>query len=280
MTTPPDLIICVDNGSAPEYLAELRAGMPPGTVLIENGENLGVAAANNIGMAHAISNDVDWTLFLNNDAIVTPECLQRCLDEATSDDRIAIVGPAVTFADRPDVLWLAGGKFSEWFAYTRHRALSQPVEELPPTADVGYMPTCCALVSTRAWQQIGPVREDYFMYYEDTEWCQRARVAGWTVRYLGEILCTHAVSASGGTRGSLGLTENMAYYLARNPLRFAIETSSAVRRVSRIVGLLTIWAGFNTWRVVQSRSPSIGRAYLLGLLDAVRGRMGKRPGAA
>ena len=115
------------------------------------------------------------------------------------------------------------------------------------------------------------------MYYDDTEWCQRARAAGWRCRYLGEVLCVHAVSASGGRRGSLGLSEDMAYYLARNPLRFALDTKGVVRRVSRVVGILTVYAVFNAWRTLRSRSPTIARAYLQGLADAVRAQMGPRP---
>jgi GT2 family glycosyltransferase len=174
-------------------------------------------------------------------------------------------------------LWFAGGRFSDWFAYTRHSGLNKPVAAIPPTADVGYMPTCCALVSSAAWREIGPVRADYFMYYEDTEWCQRAREAGWRCRYLGEVLCSHAVSASSGRRGSLGLSENMAYYLARNPMRFALETKRPILRYSRIAGLLTVWTGFNVSRMIQARNSALARAYLEGLVDAFRGQMGKRP---
>jgi len=277
MTTPPDLIICVDNGSSAEQLSALRRGAPKDTVVIELAENMGVAAANNAGMEYAVAHDVDWTLFLNNDATVDPDCLTRCLAEAMTAERIAVVGPAVTFADRPDLLWFAGGALSDWFAFPRHRGLRQPAATLPRTSDTDYVSTCCALISSAAWRSVGPFRADYFMYYDDAEWCQRVRAAGWRCRYLGEVLCEHAVSASGGNRGSLGLSENMAYYLARNPLRFALETKGVIRRTSRIVGILTVYAAFNGWRTLRSGSPATARAYLQGLADAVRGQMGPRP---
>jgi GT2 family glycosyltransferase len=228
-------------------------------------------------MKYALERGVDWTLLLNNDATVDRDCLTRCLAEALTSERIAVVAPAVTFADRPDLLWFAGGYMSDWFGFTRHRGLRHKASTPPPTSDTDYVSTCCALVSSAAWRSVGPVRADYFMYYEDAEWCQRARAAGWRCRYLGEVLCEHAVSASSGRRGSMGLSENMAYYLARNPLRCALETKGAVRKTSRVVGLLTVWAGYNAWRTVRSGKPAIARAYAQGLVDAVRGRMGPRP---
>lgn len=142
MTTRPDYIICVDNGSSAEHLSELRTGAPEGTVMIELADNMGVAAANNVGMEYALAHDVDWTLFLNNNATVDADCLSRCLVDAIAGERIAVVGPAVAFADRPDLLWFAGGDVSDWFAFPHHRALRRPVANLPPTSDTGYVSTC------------------------------------------------------------------------------------------------------------------------------------------
>ena len=277
MTPPPDMIICVDNGSSAEELSQLRANMPKHTVLIELGENLGVAAANNAGLEHALSHHVDWTLLLNNDATVTAECLDRCMAEAMATPRVAMVGPAVVFADRPHLLWFAGGSVSNWFAYPRHRGLLQPAACPPASSDVDYLATCCALVSSAAFRSVGPFRADYFMYYDDTEWCQRARAAGWRCRYLGEVLCAHAVSAGGSRRGSLGLSQNTAYYLARNPLRFALDTPRTLRRISRVAGLLTVYAAFIAWKSLESRQWAIVSSYMHGVADAFRGRMGKRP---
>ena len=68
----------------------------------------------------------------------------------------------------------------------------------------------------------------------------------------------------------------MAYYLARNPLRFALDTSQTLRRVTRVVGLLTVYGVFNAWRVLKSCQRAVASAYMHGLADALRGRMGER----
>ena len=62
--------------------------------------------------------------------------------------------------------------------------------------------------------------------------------------------------------------------LARNPLRFALETKAFGRRMTRILGVLVIWNAYHAWRLMQLRSASVGKAYLKGVIDAARGHMG------
>ena len=228
-------------------------------------------------MEVALANGVDWTIVLNNDATVAPTCLSRCIDEAKRYDRVAAIGPAIAFDSRRDTLWFAGGLVSRWFAFTRHRGLMGRSTNPPPSARIDFVSGCCFVVASAAWRSIGPFREDYFAYYEDAEWCQRASDLGWQCRYLGEVLCWHQVSVTWSERGSTGLSRGMAYYLARNPLRFALETAPIARRITRLLGILLVWGAYNAWRTLQSRDGGVASAYLEGLRDAARGKMGRRP---
>jgi GT2 family glycosyltransferase len=131
------------------------------------------------------------------------------------------------------------------------------------------------LISVEAWKEIGPYRDDYFMYCEDVEWCERARKAGWKCLYVGEVLCWHAGSATAATRGELSLTPTSAYYVGRNSMRFALETRNLALRASRIAGVATIWAAHNARRL-RGAPPKTVQAYIEGLRDAFSGRMGPR----
>jgi GT2 family glycosyltransferase len=275
MTLRPDLIVCVENGSAKEGIARVRKEAPPGTALIEMQDNIGFAAAANAGVEHSLEDGAEWILLLNNDALVAPGCLARCLQEGTSHRGVAAVGPAIAFADRPDILWYGGGEMSDWFAFTRHRGLMKSALAPPPTGETAFVSGCCMLLSADAWRSIGSFRSEFFAYYEDAEWCQRARFSGWTCRYVGEVLCAHAVSVSSGRRDSLGLSETTAYYKARNPIRAALDSTSLLRRVTRLIGLLTVWNGYHALRLVQSRRRAVLVAYWKGIVDGFKGRMGK-----
>lgn len=278
MAPAPDHLICIENGSLPEDSAQVRNEAPARTHFVELDENLGFAGGCNAGMKVALEQGADWTLVLNNDATVARSCLGACLDAVAGDPRIAVVGPAVAFADRPDRLWYGGGIVSHWFGFTRHRGLNAPADKPPPSSDVSFVSACCALFSSQAWLDVGPFRADFFSYYEDAEWCQRAAARGWRGRYLGEVLCWHAVGVSSNQRGSLGLGENTAYYLARNPLRFAIQSRPLLLAATRVLGLSVVWNAYNAWRLIRTGRPAVARSYLRGLRDAVRGRMGPRPG--
>jgi GT2 family glycosyltransferase len=280
MSPPPDILIRVDNGSANLGVAPVRDAAPKGTLFIDLPTNLGWPAAVNIGMEMAISKGADWTLVLNNDAVVALNCLNRCLQEATMHNKVGAIGPAIAFTGQPDRLWFAGGKVSKRFAFTRHVGLRRPSASPPPSSRTDFVTGCCFIVSSAAWRAVGPFRADYFAYYEDAEWCQRARAAGWQCRYVGEVLCSHAVGLTWNEPGSLGLTPHTAYYLGRNPLRFALESTPIHRRVSRVLGIMTVWSGYNALRTVQSKRVSVGISYLQGLRDAIKGRMGQRPSSA
>ena len=274
MVPPPDTIVCVENESAAEQVRLLNAQAPSTVKFIECAQNIGFAAAVNLGMKAALEDGAEWVLVLNNDALVMTNCLQRCIEYAISEGNAAAVGPAIAFMDSPERLWFGGGYVNSWLAFTRHRGLMQPSSSPPPSGDTDFVTGCCMLISVAAWNQLGPFRADFFAYYEDAEWCQRARAGGWRCLYVGEVLCVHAVSVSSEQRGSLGLSPNTAYYLGRNPVKFAIETKDAGRRLTRLLGLMIIWNAYNFWRLIQARNSATAAAYVRGVVDAFRGRMG------
>jgi GT2 family glycosyltransferase len=274
-----ETVICVAMEWSHDEVAALQR-QAPSAVVLDLDQNLGFPAAANRGFEEAVRRGVQWALLLNNDATVDPQCLERCLSEAQRFDRVAVVGPAIAFEDHPDRLWYAGGRLSHAFAFTQHPGLRASTDRMPPSADTDYVTGCCALVSMAAWQAVGPYREDYFLYFEDPEWCARARHSGWRCRYLAEVHCYHAVSAS-VNKGSLGLSPTTAYYLSRNPVRFAMEARPTAKRVTRLAGLVVVWNGYNAWRIIRSpRRFAVTAAYVRGWRDGIAGRMGRRHDAA
>ena len=277
-------LLCVAQQYRPDELARLESAVP-GAELVELADNLGFAGAANRGVDLALERGARWVLLMNNDATAEPSCAERCVAEAERHERVAAVGPAVAYAGGGGHLWFAGARHSRALDLVWHRGPFARSGEVPRSADSDYVPGCCVLISAEAWRHLGPFREDYFMYFEDVEWGERARLAGWRLRYLGEVLCHHEMALSSGRgEGSLVsrrmLSETSAYYLSRNPLRHARETPGRALRLSRTAGALVIWTAYNLTRVRPSEWPTVGRSLAEGLVDGWAGHMGPRPAAA
>jgi hypothetical protein len=270
-----DPIICIAQQLSDDDNDALAVALL-GQQLIVMDDNIGFAAALNVALRRLEPLGVDWALLVNNDATITADCVARCLEEARRDQKVAVVSPAIAYTDRPTRLWFAGAAQSRWLTVVWHRGYFAPSSAPPPSSDCDYIPSCAALMSLRAWAEVGQFREDYFMYFEDVEWGARARERGWRLRYLGAVLASHEMGGSSERGGSRLMGENTAYYLARNPVRFARESRPASLRVARTFGAVVVWTSYNLTRIKPADWPRTGRAMLEGIADGWQGRMGRR----
>jgi GT2 family glycosyltransferase len=129
------------------------------------------------------------------------------LAELTADERVGIVGPVLVGADGR--VQFEGGRrdpsISGEFGNISHLNTRMPASAFGrylindwdhrTTRDVEVLSGACMLIRTSALD--GKLfRDDFFMYGEDVELCQRLRAAGWTMRYLGETEVLHHGGAS------------------------------------------------------------------------------------
>lgn len=185
----PDQVIVVDNGSRPDPAALITAAFPQIT-LLRNERNLGFAGGNNIAIRHALAHGADYVMLLNNDAEVAPDLLGLLVDFAESDAGIGIVGPMIYFYDEPERIAFAGGMVE---ANTgRGRSLDSWHGDLIPRP-VDWMSGCALLVKRTVIEQIGLLDERMFAYYEDIDWCARAREAGWQVWLAPQARVWHKI---------------------------------------------------------------------------------------
>lgn len=178
--------------------------------LIRNRQNLGFARACNQGMVASRGENV---MFLNPDTIVEDdffESLEKFLDE---NPRGGVAGPRIVGADgdvqltaRKELSFVSGflGRTS---LLTRLFPKNPLVRRLFPAAEklsgptvVDWISGTCMTVRRRTLEEIGPMDERFFMYFEDADLCRRAREAGWLVYYLPQVEIFHHSGASSGNR--------------------------------------------------------------------------------
>ena len=176
-------IVVVDNGSGSDVMRELQERLDPVVPVIDAGENLGYAAGNNLGIRKVLAEGADLVWLLNPDTVVEPDTLGRMAAVMRRYPQVGIVGTRILngASEPPSILfnggiidWVNGGAVSHADIGLRHADV--PSDGVTP---VDYVTGASMLVRRHVFDQIGLIPEDYFLYFEETDFCTKARSAGW-----------------------------------------------------------------------------------------------------
>lgn len=187
-TVFPDYeVVVVDNGSTDgtvEYLRSL-----PWLRLFENGDNLGFVKGNNRAMAECVG-DSDFVLLNNDTEIIQPEWLSRLQATAYSAPEVGIVGARLR---RPGGMLQHAGTYMpiETFWGQQVGAGEKDVNQFNADAEVEGAVFACAYIKREVYEQVGPLDEDYFSYFEDSDYCLKARSHGFKVVCCGSVTVVH-----------------------------------------------------------------------------------------
>lgn len=221
---PEIAVIVVDNGSADDSVARIRAAKPQ-VRMIETGKNLGFGGGCNVGMRAAIADGADYVWLINNDATVATDALTELVHVAEKDERIGAVGSVIFDQGQRDrvQLW-GGGKVNLWTGASRHRRTPGRVD---------FISGASALIRSRALKEVGFFDDaSFFMYWEDTDLGFRLRKGGWKLAVAEKSRVWHEESSSLG-RGSPKLIE----YFTRSAVAF-LRKHAAVPVVPIAVNLV------------------------------------------
>lgn len=192
-------IIVVDNGSHDDSPAALRDAFPDVT-LIENGANLGFARANNIGFRVATGR---YLCLVNTDVIALDGVVDQLVAYLDAHPRVGIAGPRTVNRDltlrqncrRFPTLWNAAGDYLMLKrilpGVERFAGRTLPASTYVATHEAEVLSGCFMMVRGAAFDEVGPLDEDFFFYGEDTDWCRRFHDAGWSIVYLVEAEAIH-----------------------------------------------------------------------------------------
>jgi len=183
-------IIMLDNLSIDNSVEAVRQQYPDVQV-IELQENLGYAGNNNIGIKAAMEQNADWIFVLNDDTILDPLCLTALVEIAESDPKIGMVGPMVYHFDEPNIIQSAGGALGKYWLST-HLGKNEPDRgQFNTPREVEWISGCAIMIRCKLIEQIGTLDADYFLYWEETEWCIRARRAAWRLYHAPRAKLWH-----------------------------------------------------------------------------------------
>jgi GT2 family glycosyltransferase len=212
----------VDNASKDDSLEMVRREFPE-VRIIANKENVGFAKANNQAIEKAKGR---YIFLLNPDTILLDENLKELVGFLEEHPEAGACGPLVLNNDgsmqrqckRGDpTFWTSFTYYSglwrlfpesQWWRKTfgRYFVLDKPDDE---ACEVDQLSGAAMIVKKEAIDKIGPMSEDYVMYWEDVDWCFRIRAGGWKIYYVPLARITHYGGASGS---QLRVFKNLWYF--------------------------------------------------------------------
>ncbi len=271
VTYPNLKVILVDNGST-ETPAREPALRFPDIEILSLDENRGFAGGNNIGIRSAQEQGADYVLLLNNDTEVAPDFLDQMIAAAESDPLVGMVGPMIYYDAEPDVIWSAGGQVDR----ARGDAHMLGVDEIDrgqygqAARSVDWVTGCALLAKMELIERVGMLDERFFAYYEEAEWCARARRAGYRIVHAPQAKVWHKV-----TREAREASPLVNYYMTRNRLLYLRLTRMGVLPWIFTLGAyarrLASWSLRPKWRHKARQRDAL----LQAIRDFVRGRFGK-----
>ena len=188
-------LIVVDNASKDKSVDVINRFKPKGIrlELIVNKENLGFVGGNNQGVKVAHGK---YVLLLNNDTTVKKDLLNVLVARIENDAKIAVVQPKILMMDDPRYLDNAGS-FITKIGFLRHWGFqSLDSKEFDKETEIFAAKGACMLIRKDLISRIGLFDPDFFMYFEESDFCFRVWLAGYKILYYPKTAIYHKVGFS------------------------------------------------------------------------------------
>ena len=262
-------VIVLDNASTDGSVEAIRDHFPL-TRILKLTDNLGYAGNNNVGIEEALNLGADWVFVLNEDTVLAKDCLSEMIEAANRDSGIGIVGPMVYHHDEPDVIQSAGGSLGPYWQ-SQHIGQNEPdTGQFSAIRDVEWISGCAILVKRQVIEQVGGLDARFFYYWEETEWCLRARRNGWRVIHVPNAKLWHK-----GVQRDYQPKPSVTYYSTRNRLLMMSKHNASLKiwlhAVWQYLRTLTSWTLRPKWRQMRGHRDAMFR----GIIDFFRRRWGK-----
>lgn len=267
------LVVIVDNGSTAEErstLAVTWSGVA-GVELVLLGENRHFAGGVNAGAARALELGATHLLVMNNDTELAGDCIEILLDAWRERPRAGIYGPALLDLGDRHPLSL-GERYAAWSL-----AVPRTLLKVRSTGDgrpyrVGGIMGSVVLITAECFEKTGPYREDLLVYYEEVDFCLRARGRGFQ-----PILAPRAVALHDGLRGfTAGLQPYAARLKCRNPVWLIRDHGSILDRLVFAPVFAAVIAGSALLYAARGRFDVV-KAMVRGTIEGWRGAPAKAP---
>lgn len=193
-------VIVVDNGSTPSLAPYLRNQFPQVHFLRHN-KNMGFAAGYNLGLQYALEKGFEYVFLLNNDTLVEPSCLSELVAALQNEPDVSLVMPKIYYADDVTRIWSVGANYRPVLRELKDDWRGTLDEACPVSTrprQIEFAPFCAVLLRREVLETIGLLDEQFFLYYEDLDYCRRMGAVGYRLQMIPTAVLWHKVSVSTG----------------------------------------------------------------------------------
>jgi len=265
-------IVVVDNGSEDGSGDRLASALDES--VIQLGQNLGFSEGMNHGVKFLEQNDPEYIWLLNNDIKFGQEdILSNLVAAAERNPPVCVVSPLISTTDREytsgnnEEYWFERGEVNLEIGSIGHTSLPEVHERL---VDSGYVPFTAALIDFETYSDLGGLSDEYFLYYEDVDFCTRAAKVGRVVVDTDTVV-GHDVSNSSDGEGA---SPTKAYYRLRNHFIYMRKFGKKCPFYQRG---FCIQSSKEFGEHLLNGEIGCVKAMVRGLVDGLRGDTGKGP---
>jgi GT2 family glycosyltransferase len=239
VTYPNFETLIVDNASPSTSPAIIKQKYPEVQLIISE-KNLGFAGGNNIALKQAKG---DYVLLLNNDTEVKPDFLESLVELMESDKKIGIVSSKILYFYEDNVIQYAGASpINPITSRGRHYGYKEIDNgQLDEVTETAYPHGACMMIRKSVLEELGLLYEGYFLYYEELDFAERVKRAGYKIYFQPNSSILHKESISTGKNSPL-----KTYYMNRNRLLFVRRNSTGITFLLGIIYFFMISLPKNT----------------------------------
>lgn len=257
-------VFVVDNNSA--ISPDILKVKYPNINLIKSPNNVGFAAGNNLAIRQSKGK---YCFLLNNDTEVTHHFLEPIVELMEGNPNIGIASSKLLYFSKPDTIQYAGHNginfytgrgFGVGFMETDSGQYNQSYQ-----TQLGH--GAAMLISKKAIEKVGLMAELFFLYYEEIDFCERIKQAGFQIWYCGQSVVFHKESITTGKSSPL-----KTYYLTRNRLIYTKRNTRGFQHYACIIFFMLIAFPKGALQLILKKEFKLLKAFLRGVFWNFKGK--------
>lgn len=259
VTYPAVEVIVVDNNSKENPTAVLAAKYPEVKLLVST-DNLGFAGGNNLGIR---ASKGDYLLFLNNDTEVDPSFLEPLVALFESNPTAGAASSKILYHNSDGIIQYAGSSRIDPFTgrskRVGHMEKDNGQHNVQQETDLAH--GAAMMVPRRVIDKVGMMPEFFFLYYEEVDWCESIKKAGYRIFFVPDSKVYHKESMSIGKGSTL-----KTYYMTRNRVLYMRRNTTGLKKFTWMMFFLLVSLPKNALMYTLKRDVEHAKAFWKGLL--------------